>query len=240
VFKNRPDWFLFRGSHLTEVQFSILKDYYPFFHLLDKEQQITFKYKVSVFLKIKKFVPRQLDHITEEMKVLIAASAAQLTLGLTGEFLRYFKFFVIYPEDFKSQATGKYHKGEVSMQHKAIVLSWKSFVDGFSNLEGRNVALHEMAHALHLEDDIKKRKFGRLAHKNWQKWDHMAFEEIRKMKAGVSEFFRPYGATNPYEFFAVAVEEFFERPEAFSRYRPELYLALAQLLNQNPLDLLRK
>lgn len=40
------------------------------------------------------------------------------------------------------------------------------------------------------------------------------------------------------EFFAVAVENFFERPALFKQAQPELYIILAQLFKQDPIKLL--
>jgi MtfA peptidase len=39
---------------------------------------------------------------------------------------------------------------------------------------------------------------------------------------------------NEHEFFAVAVENFFERPQEFKNAIPELYAILIKLLNQDP------
>ena len=47
-------------------------------------------------------------------------------------------------------------------------------------------------------------------------------------------FLRKYALTNKEEFFAVAVENFFERPAAFKTALPELYSILAKLLKQDP------
>ena len=45
---------------------------------------------------------------------------------------------------------------------------------------------------------------------------------------------RPYGATNPAEFFAVVTEEFFERPIALRAAHPALYDELAKFFRQDP------
>ncbi len=44
----------------------------------------------------------------------------------------------------------------------------------------------------------------------------------------------PYGATGHEEFFAVAVEVFFERPEALQAEVPEVYQQLAELFRLDP------
>jgi Mlc titration factor MtfA (ptsG expression regulator) len=45
---------------------------------------------------------------------------------------------------------------------------------------------------------------------------------------------RRYAATNPAEFFAVATEVFFERPDDLSRRHPELFETLVALYHLDP------
>jgi MtfA peptidase len=47
-------------------------------------------------------------------------------------------------------------------------------------------------------------------------------------------FFRDYASMDDHEFFAVAVENFFERPHEFEKNHPELFQVLGALLNQEP------
>lgn len=54
---------------------------------------------------------------------------------------------------------------------------------------------------------------------------------------GQSSLFRRYAATNDHEFFAVALENFFERPAEFRNFHEEMYESLAALMNQDPLQL---
>jgi Mlc titration factor MtfA (ptsG expression regulator) len=46
---------------------------------------------------------------------------------------------------------------------------------------------------------------------------------------------RRYAAQNPAELFAVAVENFFERPDLMSRRHPELFAALRNIFRIDPL-----
>lgn len=59
--------------------------------------------------------------------------------------------------------------------------------------------------------------------------------EMERIVNDEVSFFRDYAATNDHEFFAVAVENFFERPQAFFEHHPRMYGLLATLLNQDPL-----
>ena len=50
-------------------------------------------------------------------------------------------------------------------------------------------------------------------------------------------FRSPYAGANEYEFFAVALEYFFEKPTEFKSALPDLYDTLKKLLNQDPISL---
>ncbi|MFN5620319.1 MAG: zinc-dependent peptidase [Flavobacteriales bacterium] len=49
-----------------------------------------------------------------------------------------------------------------------------------------------------------------------------------------THFFRQYGATNIHEFWAVAVETFFEQPDEFKTKYPALFHETCRMLNQWP------
>ncbi len=216
---------------------AILEKYFPYYNQLSDKDKKFFEKRVVNFINVKTFVPRQMPKVTLEMKMFISASAIQLTFGLPNVYLSHFRYILVYPDDYYSQITKRYHKGEVNPRHKAIVLSWKSYVAGYFEDEGLNLGLHEMAHALHLENAIRNEEFDFLPKEGLKKWDELALNEIEKINDGASDFFRNYAATDRFEFFAVAIENFFERPEAFFAYNSELYEALASVLNQDPVKL---
>jgi Mlc titration factor MtfA (ptsG expression regulator) len=56
---------------------------------------------------------------------------------------------------------------------------------------------------------------------------------MQRIRQGRS-LLRPYGAEAPSEFFAVAVEHFFEQPGPLARQHEELYRALVSLLRVDP------
>ncbi len=55
------------------------------------------------------------------------------------------------------------------------------------------------------------------------------------MQAGGRNLLGDYAATNYHEFWAVSVEVFFENPVQFRHELPDLYEAMARVLNQDPL-----
>jgi len=213
----------------------ILKKHFHYYNQLSGKDKTKFEHKVQRFIHLKEFIPRQLDRVTDEMKVLISACAVQLTFGFPNVFLSHFKRILIYPDDYYSTINRTYHKGEVNPRVQAIVLSWKNFVAGYIDLkDGRNLGLHELAHALRLEDRIFNEEFKFFDHQTLASWHQLAHGEIERIQQGNSRMFRDYAGTNQEEFFSVAVENFFERPDQFKELMPKLYANLALLLKQDP------
>ncbi|MBV6646206.1 MAG: zinc-dependent peptidase [Cyclobacteriaceae bacterium] len=227
------------SSGLSYRRREILKKYFPFYNLLPPESKKIFENRIRLFIARKNFVPRGLSHVTREMRVLISAAAIQTTFGLPKIYLTHFQNILVYPDEYYSHITKKYHKGEVNPRHGVIVLSWKAFVEGYIENEGVNLGLHEMAHALHLENRIRNDEYAFLPAEALQKWDLMMQKEVELIKNGEHPLFRSYGAVDKFEFFAVAVENFFEKPVEFERYSHDLYFTMAELLQQNPLLLLK-
>lgn len=235
----------FRGGGLKRIRFrpvkpffqQVLSAYFSYYKQLDQANQKRFETRVQAFIDSKKFIPRGIPSVTDEMKALIAGSAVQLTFGFKHLNFAHFSRILVYPNDYYSLITRKYHQGEVNPRG-LIVLSWRSFEHGYKDeKDGRNLALHEMAHALRLENAIHNEEFDFIPRPELKHFDTLALAEIKSMKKGKSDFFRQYAAVNLHEFFAVAIENFFERSSEFLEEKPELYLALGALLNQDPLRL---
>lgn len=216
----------------------ILQKYFSYYQRLSDGNKAKFELKVCNFIYGKRFIPRGgVPEVTIEAKVLIAASAVQLTFGLPHVYLRHFNKILVYPDNYYSSITRRYHKGEVNPRFGIIVLSWQAFVDGYiDQTDSLNVGLHEMAHALRLEHLIREQPSGMLNDSHLQQFDEWA-KRICGNNGEQNTFFRPYACVNPHEFFSVAVENFFERPELFRDALPELYAVLTRLLNQDPLAL---
>jgi MtfA peptidase len=214
----------------------ILLKYFVYYQNLSPDKKERFEKKLVKFLHSKRFIPRGIDEVTLEAQVLIAASAVQLTFGLTDFYFSHFNKIIVYPNDYYSSITKRYHKGEVNPLFGIIVLSWQSFVDGYIYPQDSfNVGLHEMAHALRLEAIIRDLDYDYFDQELIEQMDRYAYDFCRHPEKDPNHFIRPYACTNVHEFFSVAVENFFERPAAFKQNIPDLYTILSKLLNQDPL-----
>jgi Mlc titration factor MtfA (ptsG expression regulator) len=95
-----------------------------------------------------------------------------------------------------------------------------------------------MAHALRLENIIRNEEYQFLDERLIERFDEYARDICRNFK-DFSDLFRPYACRNEHEFFSVAIENFFERPQRFQKQIPGLYVILTRLLGQDPLKLMQ-
>lgn len=182
------------------------------------------------------FVPREKMKLTRAMKAIISCAAAQLLLFLPGKALTYYKTIIVYPDYYCSRITSKRHKGEVNPGMRVIVFSWRGVAEGMNTLnDGINLLLHEFAHALWLEQKLMADHYEVFDPNVVAQFERYAEKEMASLNANDNHFFRKYAFENIEEFFAVAVENFFERSQQFHQEQPELYRILAHLFKQDPL-----
>jgi Mlc titration factor MtfA (ptsG expression regulator) len=212
---------------------AFLETNFKYYQRLNAEDKLIFERRVIKFIRMKTFEPRgDLKEIRPEMKILIAASAIQITFGFPSLYFRHFDTILLYPDAYRSTITGNYHHGEVNTRG-IIVLSWSRFLEGYHiDNDGRNLGLHEMAHALKIADAIHSDDYDFLDSALMRTFISLARAEMQRINGGEKSFFRDYAATDDHEFFAVAVENFFERPEAFRQSHPQMFKVLTELLNQ--------
>lgn len=213
----------------------ILQKYFPYYQRLTEVDKDKFERKVCNFIYGKRFIPRNVAEVTVEAKVLIAATAVQLTFGLPNVYLSHFNKIMVYPNEYYSVLFRRFHKGEVNPRFGLIVLSWQTFVDGFIYpTDGINLGLHEMAHALRLENMLRSPDYPLFDEQLMDEFDTHARNVCNQVENWSDTYFRPYACANEHEFFSVSIEHFFERPYELRKEMPALYTILSRLLNQDP------
>jgi len=155
---------------------------------------------------------------------------------------------LVYPGAFKShqkQQDGyvvtereEIRAGE-SWHRGPIVLSWQHSVRGAARADdGHNVVLHEFAHQIDqlsgAADGAPVMNKGQ-SFADWSRVFLAAFEEHEAAVArGKRTVLDAYGAKGHEEFFAVAVEMFFERPVQLQAEEPEVYGQLVEMFRLDP------
>ncbi|MBJ6368813.1 zinc-dependent peptidase [Snuella sedimenti] len=220
---------------LSDSQLVILREQFSFYKKLTKKEKKYFEHRLVSFINDKDFIGRDGLEITDEMKILIGATAVMLTFGFRDYYIGLISKIVIYPKKFYSHTNKAYHKGEFNPKLKALVLSWEDFKQGFKNgKDNLNLGIHELTHAIHI-NSMKERDVSSTIFSDSFKELSMllnANDELRDA-IKVSTYFRNYAYTNQFEFLAVAIENFMETPHDFKAQFPEIYMKVRQMLNFN-------
>ncbi len=215
---------------LTPEEENVLKQKFAYYNSLSHDKQLIFGYRIKRFLEDKSFIGMEELEVVEEMQLLIAATAVKLTFGLRYYTYNCFHTFRIYPSQFYSRLVNSYMYGGASISG-VMSLAWDNFLHGFeTTVDNINLGFHEFAHALIIsqQNDITIPSF------KLYTADYDFEVEYAKGVMANDDFFREYAFTNDMEFFAVAVEHFFENPVTLREKLPNLYLCLAKMLLQDP------
>ena len=206
--------------------------YNPYYRRLSEELKDRFLTRTLLFRAGKNFHFHEIDE-QERIPLLISAAAVQLTFGLEQYQMDYFKDIHILRENYHYGLYNVPFEGHVS--DDGIFFSWSNFERAFADYsDGQNVGLHEMAHALaYVNFVVKDGKDPAFAERfvTFSKTGRRIFNEMQT----VPNMLGAYAATNYNEFWAVCVENFFERPFELKTHIPELYTQLTLLLNQDPM-----
>ena len=186
------------------------------------------------FIRTKQFHYIGLEQ-KEEIPVLIAASAIQVTLGLKNYLMQHFKNIYVLADAYHMDNDDELYIGHVAPE--GIYLSWRHFLFGYSdNTDNINVAVHEMSHALLYNNFFAQYGIDKNFRLNYEKFSTTTGPILADVITRRKSYLRSYAFSNLHEFWAVSVEAFFENPAGLKENMPDLYLALCRVLNQDPVS----
>lgn len=231
-----PDCFVYKGKELyftTDELHKVCDKYNPYYSKLAANHQQLFTERLRKFIRSKDF------HIHapvayKEMPILISSSAVQITFGLDDYLLPHFSTVVIHPEEYFAYDPLRVLAGNV--QGTVITLSWKHFLHDYQHPnDGKNVGLHEMAHALQVQYLFRKPNRINDFKEDYEHYDRLDDEVQQNERLKLNRLFDENALKNKNEFWATSVELFFERPAELKQQYPKLYDAICAVLNQDPL-----
>jgi len=241
---NRPVTLLFQRLY-TKHQYkrfiaaetfyhSIVSRHLKYYNRLNLEEQQKFLFRTYQFQHSKNFHYIEVEQ-NAEMPILVSAVAVQLTFGLEKFKLNYFDDIFILRDDYHYGFYSRPFMGHVDQS--GIYLSWDNFVKGVSGQTPNcNVGLHEMGHALAYVNFVTQTEEDKYFKKEFHNFSKVARPIFTAMQSGAKNLLGDYAATNYHEFWAVAIELFFENAVQFRHELPELYEAMSRVLNQDPLS----
>lgn len=224
--------FYFKPTRLTLAQLYILTNEFEFYKKLNSKSKRYFEHRVASFIEKYPFYGKDGLIVTDQMKVLVASTAVMLTFGMRKYLFTLIDKIIIYPDVYYSTINQEYHKGEFNPRMKAIVFSWKHFLEGYEiSNDNLNLGLHEFSHVLHFQGKINKD----ISASIFSVTHDEILEQVKRPanfnRLVNSNYFRVYAYTNQFEFIAVVLEHFFETPTQFKREFPELYEKVKIMIN---------
>lgn len=234
LFYNKPVYihYYLRVRKIPVAQSDFLEHNFPFYKKLSQKKKGYFNHRVASFVEKYQFIGQAGFEVTEEVKLLVAATYVMLTFGMRHYRINNFNKIIIYAESYYSIITKQYHKGEFNPALKTLVFSWKDFEEGlrFEN-DNLNLGLHEFSHALYFHGLKGRDQSSIIFADSYDKI--IAYLKRPDVLKGLveSNYFRIYAYTNQAEFVAVVLEHFFETPLQFKKEHPELFTNVAAMIN---------
>ena len=105
--------FIFFNTLTKEAQ-DYLVEQVPFYEQLSHSERKAFQFRVYRFLESHTFIGKSIE-VTQEMKLLIASMAVQLTFGLKNYMYDLFHTIIVYPKSYRSTLTHAMHDGETNL-----------------------------------------------------------------------------------------------------------------------------
>ncbi len=228
----------FYGDELNfskETIATCLSKHFPYYNELNEADKKKFVSRTDEFICDKTFKIHDKQGF-REMPILVSASAVQLSFGLKNYLLPQYENIHIYPEEFMRFKEGiHFLAGNVSGTN--INISWKHFLDGYNVPDdGQNVGLHEMAHAYYYQNFVCEEDEDKKFIRGFPQFNSFANKAFEQEKMPGYDLYSEYALTNFQEFWAESIEIFFEKPAYLNNTYPELYSALRELLNQDPMN----
>jgi MtfA peptidase len=232
------------GSKKKETQntftdFSLLEKNILFYTALDAAGKKQFEEDVTFFLQHTRITG--VDTTVDELDTLMVASAAVIPVFYFKNW-RYHNLqeVLLYSDaiNVNFESTGNADRDILGMVgtgalQGSLLLSKQALRHGFSNqADKHNTAIHEFVHLLDKADGdtdgIPELLLDKPYVLPWINLMHEQMQQIAKNKSDIN----PYGYTSKAEFFAVAAEYFFERPELLQEKHPELYKMLKEMFDK--------
>ena len=214
--------------------------------------------RIQVFVQATSWEGCRGFDVTEEVRVVIAAYATLMVLGFDDEWLSRVRHVLVHPTPYQGQrarigvegvdySQGDWmqqleddvedeHLGESWFESGTVIVVWSEVPTAEHIVPpGTNVVLHEFAHVLH---ELLAGWFPTARTKQGEPWLE-AFQrefdrQVRDTARGRRALLDDYAAENPEEFFCVATECFFERPERMRSQSTALFDLLRQCFRSDP------
>lgn len=190
--------------------------------------------------------------MTDEIRVTISAQACLLLLNLPHNYYQNVESILVYPSTvvppprepgfFEARFAPVEDIGPIigeALYQGPVIIIWDAALHGGHHPElGHNVVYHEFSHKLDMLNGAANGTPALRDRAEYREWVQICSREYLRLRrdaeCGKDSFLDTYGATNEAEFFAVATEQFFDKPHSMIAQAPDLYKVLQEYYRQDP------
>jgi MtfA peptidase len=212
---------------------SFLREHSAHYRRLPGRLQTAFERDVQRFMARQRITGVETT-VDDSLRLLVAASAAALSVGWPGYKWSELSEVLLYPDDFDREY--RFGRPEIAGQAHVwgtVILSIPSLRHSFaSDEDGYHVGFHEFAHLLTFDRGHQISVPVGLSPARIQLWEAIRAHELKRVAGGES-IVDAY-ALQPSEFFPCAVEAFFQKPVELRRGHRRLYQFLSRYFRQHP------
>jgi MtfA peptidase len=217
--------------------------------LLTADQRAKMRDVTRVLVAEKTWVGCNGLHVTDEIRLTVAAETSLLLLGVTDhDYFRRVESILVYPDVFGSpNPEDGYEDDDLSEDERGgqawyrgpVIVNWKDTLHEARNPDlGYNVVIHEFAHQLDFLDGETNGTpplGSRAAEERWKAVMTRAFERHKlELNLGTETFFSEQAGDNEAEFFADAAEAFYCKPHELSDEDADVFDVLAGYFHLDP------
>lgn len=245
-----PRWRRRTGGSLPDGWEDLVADLAPSWWAVPLEVRTAVRDVAEHLVATKRWEAAAGFDLTDQVRVVIAAQAALPVAGLAADVRRYpnVRSIIVHADaipggEREGPIPGTFvdepvdgSSGEAGHDDEPITLAWSDVTwDLRHHRSGRNVVIHEFAHKLDMLDGVidGTPPMAGDARARWIEVCTREFEAVRDQ--GDDHLLGSYAGEDPGEFFSVAAEVFFTRPDAMAADAPDLYDVLAGYFAQDPL-----
>lgn len=239
VLNPQINWWWWQRSPppLHERAAQMLAESCGFYRQLSPEMKQRFRDRVALYILGNNFMrpvhPSAVDademraQVPEDLKVVTAAAAVQVTFGKPKFDTNKFEHIVLYPHPFPSPQFESMHTSELYEPDGVVMLDANTLMAGFNQpRQIFSIGLYEMARIFKIvTPSVSSPIFDALTLATLEKVSGMTRAQISAV-VGLTDL----------DDFAVASCHFFSVPERFQAALPDLYQILVNIYQQNPVN----
>ena len=219
------DWYWFEKNppKLDPMEKKLLIKKVKIFQNLSVEEKKRLESRVALFNFSKSYQEMAMPNVPEDLKIMTAITACQLTLGFEEYLLESYEKVIVYPHPFPSpQYPENFHICESFEEDGVLLFEVKNFLHGFIKPKQYfNIALYEISRVVNRELELKE----------LPSLSTLILNDLLALSGTNEEDLKKYIGLPELDSKAIAVVQFIENPARMHKTYPALFEEIQSMLN---------